>query len=122
MLRGSGTSSTDVNPTPKADEELPNRSPVSELPIEVRQDTFHKLSGAFNALPQPNQFLMASEEVARNRASYRHIYDFEQGRSSGTKYYTRFLGMFQCANFVLSKREPLRRHKTVSEAAAFLNH
>lgn len=61
----------------------------TDLPIEIRQDRIRKLSREFASFPKPNQFMMADEEVARIRASYAYVYDFEQRKYHFT-YFTRF--------------------------------
>jgi hypothetical protein len=65
-------------------------SSFTDLPIEVRQDKIRRISKQFATFPAPGQFLMAEEEVARIRASYAYVYDFDQRRYYGMSNFTRF--------------------------------
>ena len=62
----------------------------TDLPIEVRQDKIRKISKQFASFPLPDQFLMADEEIARIRASYAYVYDFDQRKYNGKSNFTRF--------------------------------
>lgn len=62
----------------------------TDLPIEVRQDKIRMMSRQFVSFPAPNQFLMCEEEVARIRASYAYVYDFNQRKYNFPQNYTRF--------------------------------
>ncbi len=86
----------------------------TDLPIEVRQDKFRILSKAFIAFPRPNQFIMADEEVARIRASYAYVHDFDQKKSSGTNNFTRFPWNVAMRELCAIKARATGRHKTVS--------
>lgn len=89
----------------------------SGLPIEVRQDTFRKLSRQFVSFPPSGKFVsMQDEEIARLRASYTYKYDHEVRSSS----WTRFPWDVAMRELGAIKARATGRHKTV--ASEFYDH
>ncbi|KAF9569288.1 hypothetical protein CPC08DRAFT_701791 [Agrocybe pediades] len=61
-------------------------SSFTNLPIEVRQDKIRELSQKFASLPKPKDVFMLEQEIARLRASYAYIHDYNKRGG----HYTRF--------------------------------
>jgi RNA-dependent RNA polymerase len=89
--------------------------PFTGQPIEIRQDTFRKLSRQFASFPSSGQFFMQDEEIARLRASYAYKYDHEVRLS-----WTRFPWDVAMRELGAIKARATGRHKTI--AGEFYDH
>ncbi|KAH9482728.1 putative RNA-dependent RNA polymerase SHL2 [Psilocybe cubensis] len=87
-------------------------SSFSELPIEVRQNKIRELSQKFNSRPTKDELFMAEEEIARLRASYAYVYDFEMRR--GLNGFTRFPFDMAMRELCLIKSRAIGRMKAVT--------
>jgi RNA-dependent RNA polymerase len=88
----------------------------TSMPIEVRQDKVREISRRFASLPHPSEVLMAKEELARVRASYAYVNDFNQ-KNGG---FTRFPGDVAMRELCAIKARATGRWKTV--AGDFYDH
>ena len=84
--------------------------PFTGQPIEVRQDTFRKLSKKFASFPPPGKFLMQDEEIARLRASYAYLHDHEMRFSN----WSRFPWDVAMRELGAIKARATGRHKTIA--------
>lgn len=76
------------NVSPAVQAALKTKAPFTNLPIEIRQDVLRAHSRHFNSYPHPSEVPLLGDEhaIARIRASYAYIYDWEQKRAPGSRF------------------------------------
>lgn len=91
----------------------------SSMSIEAKQDKMRDLSRRFAASPVASEVLMSKEEIARVRASYAYVYDWEQRRERPPGF-TRFPWDMAMRELCAIKARATGRWKTV--AGDFYDH
>lgn len=97
----------------------PDRSGFTSMSTVSRQDTMRNLSKRFAASPSPDDLLMSKDEIARVRASYAYVYDWEQ-RKERLPGFTRFPWDMAMRELCAIKARATGRWKTT--AGDFYDH